>query len=109
MYVNALTHAVYSGKNQQLLAESAILSGIEYDPSKPETVLVAGFQQWLALGRVVAKGQHGTKILMVVDKKDEQPRADGAEPAKRKVLKTRAVFFFAQTVELPAKAEEVAA
>lgn len=92
MYVNALTNSVYSPRNQQILADSAALSG-------SEGFEVAGFKQWLELGRVVAKGQHGTKILMVCDKKGEQP-ADGSEPGKYKVCKTRTVFFRSQTVEL---------
>lgn len=92
MYVNALTRSAYSSRNQQLLADSAMLSGFE-------STEVAGFKQWLELGRVVAKGQKGTKILMVCDKKGDQPE-DGSEPGKYKVCKSRTVFFADQTVEL---------
>ena len=74
MYYNALTKAFYSTRNQQILADSAALSGFD-------GFGVAGFRQWLELGRVVSKGQHGTKILMVCDKKDDQP-ADGSEPGR---------------------------
>lgn len=88
---NALTRQVYSSKNAQLLFESALLAG-------HECRAVAGFKQWLELGRCVARGQHGTKIYMVVDKKDE-PR-EGAEPGKHKVMKMRTVFFECQTVPL---------
>ena len=92
MYVNALTRSFYSPRNQALLAASAALAGADcFD--------VAGFNQWLELGRCVAKGQHGTKILMVCEKKGEAP-ADGSEPGKYRVCKTRTVFFKSQTVEL---------
>lgn len=97
MYVNALTRSVYSAKNQQLLADAAMLSG-------SDSLEVAGFRQWLELGRCVAKGQHGTKILMVCEKKGEAP-ADGTEPGKYRVCKTRTVFFKSQTVEIQSNTE----
>ena len=105
MFRNALTGHVYSGNNQEALTLAAAMGGV------PENEFeVAGFRQWLELGRVVAKGQHGTKILMVLAKKDEgQVKAGIENPERRKVLKTATVFFRSQTVELQAKGEEVAA
>lgn len=105
MYRNALTQSAYSGKNQKLLQDAAALAGIE-------STKVAGFKQWLELGRVVKKGEHGTKLIMVCDKKlgDEkagdvkvQDSASG-EPAKYRVCKTVTVFFESQTTELQQEA-----
>lgn len=95
-YHNAVTRSVYSPRNAAILHEAAMLSG-------HECKAVAGFKQWLEVGRVVKKGEHGTKIYMVVDKKgeetQEQPQA-GEEAGKFRVLKTRTVFFESQTVPL---------
>lgn len=91
MYHNALTKQAYSPRNQQLLADSAALSGFE-------GFEVAGFRQWLELGRVVAKGQHGTRIYMVCTKKGKPD--DNGEPKRFQVMKTRTVFFAEQTVEI---------
>lgn len=95
---NAFTRQVYSAKNAQLLYEASILAGIEDRAA-------AGFKQWIELGRVVRKGEHGTKIYMVVDKKTEAQPAAGEEESKFKVLKTRTVFFESQTVPLGGEPE----
>jgi len=92
MFVNALTKSGYSPKNNALLEESQMLLGTE-------STIVAGFKQWLELGRVVEKGQHGTKIGMVCDKKSDKADANG-DPKKSKVFKSRTVFFESQTTEL---------
>ncbi len=55
MFQNALTNQGYSAKNNQLLLEGQLLLGAE-------DLEVAGFKQWLELGRCVAKGQHGTTV-----------------------------------------------
>lgn len=98
MYFNALTKQIYGPTNQQRLDEAALLLGVECHK-------VAGFKQWLELGRVVRKGEHGTKILMVCDKKGspETTTSDG-EISKHKVCKSRTVFFETQTTELQASA-----
>ncbi len=90
MFQNALTNQGYSTKNSQLLLQSQLLLG-------SEDLEVAGFKQWLELGRCVAKGQHGTSVYMVVPKK--VIKQNGAEE-KKPVIKRRIVFFRSQTVEL---------
>lgn len=95
---NAVTGALYSAKNAEILQQAAALAGIE-DRG------VAGFQQWLSKGRCVRKGQHGTRIMMVVSKKEEQAPEEKKEPAKRRVLKTAVVFFESQTAPIEQKAE----
>ena len=90
MFQNALTNQGYSTKNNQLLLEGQLLLGAE-------DLEVAGFKQWLELGRCVAKGQHGTTVYMVVPKK--VTNQNGAEE-KKSVIKRRTVFFRSQTVEL---------
>lgn len=95
-YYNALTRQAYSAKNATLLHEAATLAGIECKA-------VAGFRQWLELGRVVKKGQHGTKIYMVVDKKDD---ATNKESDKHKVVKGATVFFHTQTIPLEGQSAE---
>ena len=92
MFQNALTNQGYSAKNNQLLLEGQLLLGAE-------DLEVAGFKQWLELGRCVAKGQHGTTVYMVVPKK--VTNQNGAEE-KKSVIKRRTVFFRSQTVELGA-------
>ncbi len=87
---NAVTGQAYSAKNAQLLYEASVLMGVE-------DRAVAGFKQWLEAGRVVQKGQHGVKIYMIVDKKEENAQG---EEAKHKVMKMRTVFFQSQTVPL---------
>ena len=90
MFQNALTDQGYSTRNSQLLLDSQLLMG-------SEDLDVAGFKQWLELGRCVAKGQKGTTIYMIVPKK--VTNQNGAEE-KKSVLKRRTVFFRSQTVEL---------
>ncbi len=90
MFQNALTNQGYSTKNSRLLLESQLLLGAD-------DLEVAGFKQWLELGRCVAKGQHGTTVYMVVPKKVTSQ--SGAEE-KKSVIKRRTVFFRSQTVEL---------
>ena len=90
MFQNALTNQGYSAKNNQLLLEGQLLLGAE-------DLEVAGFKQWLELGRCVAKGQHGTAIVMIVPKKIE--RSDGSVE-KKPAMKSRRVFFRSQTIEL---------
>ena len=90
MFSNALTNQGYSTRNNQLLLEGQLLLGAEDSE-------VAGFKQWLELGRCVAKGQHGTTVYMVVPKK--VIKQNGAEE-KKPVIKRRTVFFRSQTVEL---------
>ncbi len=90
MFSNALTNQGYSTKNNQLLLEGQLLLGAE-------DLEVAGFKQWLELGRCVAKGQHGTTVYMVVPKK--VTNQNGAEE-KKAVIKRRTVFFRSQTIEL---------
>ena len=92
MFINALTKSEYSPRNSAILA---MASG-----SNPDAIVqVAGFKQWLELGRCVAKGEHGTHILMVCAKnnKDSEGQDTGT---KRQVCKSRTVFFESQTVEL---------
>ena len=89
MFQNALTNNGYSAKNNQLLLEGQLLLGAE-------EFEVAGFKQWLELGRCVAKGQKGTPVYMVVPKKIT--KRDGTEE-KKPVIK-RTVFFKSQTIEL---------
>ncbi len=90
MFQIALTNNGYSAKNNQLLLESQLLLGAE-------EFEVAGFKQWLELGRCVAKSQRGTTVYMVVPKK--VAKRDGTEE-KKSVIKRRTVFFRSQTVEL---------
>ena len=83
MFQNALTNNGYSAKNNQLLLEGQLLLGAE-------EFEVAGFKQWLELGRCAAKGQKGTTVYMVVPKK--VAKRDGTEE-KKSVIKRRTVFL----------------
>ena len=87
MFYNPVTNNEYSGKNTQILTEARALMGIE-------DFEVAGFKQWLEVGRCVQKGQRGTRILMACDKKIE------SSDEKKKVFKGRTVFFKSQTAPI---------
>ena len=91
MFYNALTGSGYSPKNvDRLMAE--------YDgPETDQPIRVAGFRQWLKVGRVVRKGQHGHKIAMMVAKK---VKAKDGETERKQVMKLTTVFFEHQTTEL---------
>ena len=55
----------------------------------------AGFQQWLSVGRIVRKGEHGLKILMPI------PTPDG----ERQRFMARVVFAVEQTDVAQVKGE----
>lgn len=82
--VNASTGNPYTGSNIKSLLDAQL--DAEY-PS-PQW---AGYNQWLSVGRQVRKGETGTRIVMVVTKKNKKTGK------KEKVIKTRAVFNLAQT------------
>ncbi len=81
-------HRSYSFRNRLLIMLQA-----------PEATRVMGFRPWLRFGRVVAKGEHGIRILgpMRVKRIDEQGREGMALIGFREV----SVFDITQTVELP--------
>lgn len=56
-YLSVTGHA-YSGRNQMFLALQACPAGS-----------MAGFRQWLALGRKVVKGSHGFDVMFPITKK----------------------------------------
>ena len=97
-FQNAKTEGVYSASNQDILQGAA-------DDYEFQSELVAGFNQWKELGRVVCKGQKATKIMMFVDKKigDESKMKKGDDAKKKKVMKYAAVFFEDQTEVLTEK------
>lgn len=60
MTSNETTGTPYQGRNVDRLAEAEQANG--YDSAHGW----AGYKQWLAIGRVVRKGEHGTPCLTVV-------------------------------------------
>ena len=83
---NPTTGAAYGGM-ANVSALVAAMAGHNWSSGQ-----FAGFWQWLGAGRAVRKGEHGTRIMLIVDKKDtENPEK------KHKVAKTRVVFAFEQT------------
>lgn len=103
MPYNAVTGAQYQGKNIDRLASAELMHG--YGPGG-----WAGFGQWLKVGRVVRKGEHGTACITVIGRsgtESETARSvtDSRETAgkgKRKGGGVRGfrVFHFDQTTEL---------
>lgn len=86
---NEVTGAEYKGKNVLRLI------GAELEHAYDDAHGWAGFRQWLSVGRVVRKGEHGTSCLTVMtDKKD----ADG-QTTGRGVRGFR-VFHYDQTMPL---------
>jgi antirestriction protein ArdC len=76
---------------------------------KPDASFVAGFNNWLKLGRYVRKGEKGIAILAPMFFKDKRQSPEGAETeAKRLWFKVVHVFDISQTdgtplPELPTK------
>jgi antirestriction protein ArdC len=83
---NAVTGADYAGGNIDRLLNAEAENGYASEGGW------AGFKQWLTVGRVVRKGEHGTPCLTVItvddgDKESKRPRGFR-------------VFHFDQTVEV---------
>jgi antirestriction protein ArdC len=85
--INATTCEPYHGKNAGILQYAQVAGGYA------EPVWIT-FQQALAIGRCVRKGEHGVGLMKVVEK------VDGTQVPKRFT-----VFNIAQTDELVAKVE----
>lgn len=94
---NAVTGAAYRGKNIDRLLSAEIIGN--YGPGG-----WAGFKQWLTVGRVVRKGEHGTACVTVIGKRegsDDQPAEDAKGGARRGGgVRGFRVFHFDQTTEL---------
>lgn len=75
---------------------------------EPDARFVAGFSNWLKLGRYVRKGEKGIAILAPMFFKDEHPTTDGEAEAQRIWFRVVHVFDISQTdgtplPELPTK------
>jgi hypothetical protein len=102
---NAVTGAQYGGRNIEKLRQAAYQAGYGRGGW-------AGFQQWLTVGRVVRKGEHGTSCLTVMGDRKKAGDASSSTSAKtstdsssstaRKGRGVRGfrVFHFDQTCEL---------
>lgn len=85
---NAVTGAEYRGGNIMRLVSAEVEHGYGSGGW-------AGFKQWLSVGRVVRKGEHGTACITVIaGKEGEEGKAKG-----RGVRGFR-VFHYDQTTEL---------
>ncbi len=92
--INAITQEAYSGKNQTILAMHA--------GGYPSAEYVT-FKQALTIGRCVRKGEHGVRIVKIVE---STTQLDG-QGKLRKGPRGYTVFNIAQTDALP-NAENVA-
>lgn len=88
---NPTTGREYTGGNAPLLAVAFA------DPRW------AGFNQWAAAGRMVRKGETATKILMVIERKDDAP-AGTVTDEKKRTCRQVPVFNWAQTEPMDADA-----
>ena len=84
---NVKTKNSYQGQNITKLEEAAEEQGFSSN-------VWGTFLQWKEAGRMVQKGQTGTRIIKVVDKKIYD--AQGKE-TKKKVVKENSVFNLQQT------------
>lgn len=95
---NEVTGALYRGGNV------GRLEGAEGDCGYDVTHGWAGYRQWLTVGRVVRKGEHGTACRTVIG--DRKAREDVAQDGEQTLTKTGRgvrgfrVFHYDQTVEL---------
>lgn len=106
---NAVTGAQYGGKNVQRLLMAEAEQGWETAGGW------AGFKQWLSVGRVVRKGEHGTACITVIGRngtESEMARSvtdsrESGAGGKKKGGGVRGfrVFHFDQTCELEAVTE----
>lgn len=99
---NAVTGAQYGGRNIARLQEAQLIGG--YGPGG-----WAGFQQWLTVGRVVRKGEHGTACVTVIGTRatssadsasSNGPEIEGSRKGKGRGVRGFRVFHFDQTTEL---------
>lgn len=93
--VNAVSHE--STMNYEAIIEGMLEKGIEIADIKPRENVFT-FKAWIALGRVVRKGEKGVKVVTFVPckKKDKET---GEETRFRKPHTTH-VFHISQTEEL---------
>lgn len=91
---NAVTGTQYAGGNIMRLA----IAEVEHDYSSGRGW--AGYKQWLSVGRVVRKGEHGTPIAAMGSKVVDN--GDGTTSVTTFPGKARRVFHFDQTTELEA-------
>src|SRR6266699_5135443 len=94
---NEVTGQPYQGKNILRLKVAEAENGY------PSSHGWAGFKQWLEVGRVVRKGEHGTACGTVMTSKDAEGR-----PTSKGYRGFR-VFHYDQTTELKVSAPEVPA
>lgn len=103
MPYNYVTGAEYRGKNIDRLIDAAMVGGYSGHAW-------AGFQQWITLGRVVRKGEHGTACVTVIgDRSSSSDAGVEAGPYKGEQKKGRGVrgfrvFHYDQTTELEGEA-----
>jgi antirestriction protein ArdC len=84
--LNEVTNTSYQGRN--VIRLCAAESEHSYDDSRGW----AGYKQWLTVGRVVRKGEHGTPCMTVVTVGDEEHRTTKPRGFR--------VFHYDQTVQL---------
>ena len=82
-----------SWANYGLILEGFARKGIPAEDIKPRENVFT-FDAWKALGRVVAKGEHGIKIVTIIEKTDK------TTGEKKKRPWTVAVFHISQTKPL---------
>ena len=88
--------------NYAAIFEGFMAKGVPIEDIRPrENVLT--FRAWLALGRVVRKGEHGVRILSVIDlaSKDENE----SQGKRRRKARPTTVFHISQTTPLEGGAE----
>jgi len=98
--INPTTKKGYSENNTAILFESMEAQGFDSEEC-------AGYGQWLQAGRQVSKGQKGTQIIRIVEKKVKNKKTGKVE--KKKVPVKHSVFFVEQTEIATPKKEEKAA
>ena len=94
-----------SSANFQLIVAGFMEKGIPAEQITPRENVFT-FKAWLALGRVVRKGEHGVKIPVVIpcEKKLAEPDSNGnPKKAKVKKVQTTTVFHISQTDVLEKK------
>jgi antirestriction protein ArdC len=95
-----------STMNYQAIFDGLMEMGIACEDIRPRDNVFT-FNAWLALGRVVRKGQHGVRVCVFVPR--ESKDKDTGEITQTRMPTGTTVFHISQTDALPAQGQDAAA
>ena len=99
--LDSLKRAVYgqSFTNFPAIFQGFVAKGIPESEIKPRENVFT-FEAWKALGRVVRRGEHGVKVVTMIETKSKEINQDTGEPKLIRRPWTTTVFHISQTEPL---------